>query len=103
MRAITGWLLTSLVFVVGGAVVSADDAQPANKVSGLTIGLPLPNWEGTDDSGKPWKSVDRIGRNIVVLYFYPGDFTGDCIKQAEAYREGLAKLEELGVELVGVS
>lgn len=38
-----------------------------------------------------------------MLYFYPGDFSGGGIKQAEAYRDGLTKIEELGVELVGVS
>jgi peroxiredoxin Q/BCP len=40
---------------------------------------------------------------VIVLYFYPGDFTGGCIKQAEAFRAELAMLTDAGVEVVGVS
>jgi thioredoxin-dependent peroxiredoxin len=38
-----------------------------------------------------------------VMYFYPGDFTGGCTRQAQAYRDALTKIEELGAEIVGVS
>jgi peroxiredoxin Q/BCP len=50
-----------------------------------------------------WKSVDQVGTRIVVLYFYPGDFTGGCTRQAQSYRDAIARLEELGIELVGIS
>jgi peroxiredoxin Q/BCP len=56
-----------------------------------------------DDTGKPWKSADHVGKNIVVVYFYPADFTGGCTKEACGYRDDLGKLKEQGVEVVGVS
>jgi peroxiredoxin len=40
---------------------------------------------------------------VIVMYFYPGDFTGGCIKQAEAFRAGLQMLSDAGVEVIGVS
>jgi peroxiredoxin Q/BCP len=38
-----------------------------------------------------------------VIYFYPGDFTPGCTAQANAFRDAMNKLTELGVEVVGVS
>ena len=38
-----------------------------------------------------------------MIYFYPGDFTPGCTAQANAFRDAMNKLTELGVEVVGVS
>ena len=97
------WLLMALALMVCGTIQAAEDPKPEAPAAGLAVGESLPAFESTDEQGLPWKSADHVGKKVLVLYFYPGDFTGGCIKQAEAYREGLAKLEELGVELVGVS
>ena len=39
----------------------------------------------------------------MVIYFCPGDFTPGCTAQANAFRDAMNKLTELGVEVVGVS
>jgi thioredoxin-dependent peroxiredoxin len=62
-----------------------------------------PAFEATDDSGKTWKSSDVVGKKILVLYFYPADFTGGCTAQACSYRDSIEKLGSKGVEVVGVS
>src|ERR1043165_6399867 len=67
------------------------------------IGDTLPEFQSTDEQGRVWKSADHAGEKLLVLYFYPGDFTGGCIRQAEAFREGLAKLEASGAEVIGIS
>ena len=36
----------------------------------------------TDDAGKAFKSSDVVGKKIVVVYFYPANFTGGCTNQA---------------------
>jgi len=94
----------SLLVVLSLRVVASDDASPppANTL-GVTVGESLPAFECTDDSGKTWRSADHVARKVVVLYFYPGDFTGGCTRQAQAYRDALAKIEELDAEVVGVS
>src|SRR5688500_14295123 len=69
----------------------------------LTVGAVLPAFTCLDDCGQEWKSNQHVGSKVVVIYFYPGDFTSGCTKQAQAFRDGLTRLEELGVELVGVS
>ena len=99
----TRWLMIACVLAAGGVNQAADEPKPAAPAMGLAEGDAVPAFESTDEQSQPWKSADRIGKKVVVLYFYPGDFTGGCVKQAQAYREGLTNIEKLGVELVGVS
>jgi peroxiredoxin Q/BCP len=80
---------------------AAQENEPAKPV--LEEGQVIPAFEAIDDQGLAWKSSDHVGKRVVVLYFYPGDFTGGCIKQAESFRDGLARLAERGIEVVGVS
>jgi thioredoxin-dependent peroxiredoxin len=88
-----------------GWLAHADDvATPAREpAAAVNVGEALPAFEAVDDQGRNWMSKEHTGKNVLVMYFYPGDFTGGCMKQAQAFRDGLARLEELGVELVGVS
>lgn len=69
----------------------------------LKVGDNAPVFESIDDQGKPWKSVDHVGKKILVVYFYPADLTGGCTKQACAFRDDHEKLTAKGVEVVGVS
>src|SRR4051812_24760363 len=69
----------------------------------LKVGDPAPKFEALDDTGKPWKSENHVGKKIMVVYFYPADFTGGCTKEACGYRDDYSKLTEKGVDVVGVS
>jgi peroxiredoxin Q/BCP len=42
----------------------------------LKVGDAAPKFESTDDSGKPWKSEDHVGKKAVVVFFFPAAFTG---------------------------
>ncbi len=67
------------------------------------VGDPAPSFESKGDDGKTFKSADVVGKKVVVIYFYPADFTGGCTKQACAYRDDFKKLTDKGVEVIGVS
>ncbi len=69
----------------------------------LKVGDAAPSFETTADDGKAWKSSDHVGKKVLVLYFYPADFTGGCTKQACAYRDDSKKLTDIGVDVVGIS
>jgi thioredoxin-dependent peroxiredoxin len=69
----------------------------------LKVGDKAPSFEALDDTGKPWKSADHVGKKLIVVYFYPADMTGGCTKQACGFRDDLGKLADKGVEVVGVS
>jgi peroxiredoxin Q/BCP len=69
----------------------------------LKVGDRVPAFQCRDDQGRLWKSRDHIGQRIVVLYFYPSDFSFCCTRQAVRYRDRLRELCDQGVEVVGIS
>jgi peroxiredoxin Q/BCP len=96
--ALTGWVVTWMLASPAGRLRAADD-KPVD----LEVGASAPAFEGIDDAGKAWKSADHVGHKVVVLYFYPGDFTPGCTAQARSFRDSMNKLIEHGVEVIGVS
>jgi len=92
MRFTTVLAGLALVALLGG--LKAEDVK---------VGEKAPVFDGTDESGKAWKSADHVGKKVVVVYFYPADFTGGCTKQACSFRDDFQKLVDKGVEVVGIS
>jgi len=62
-----------------------------------------PSFEGQDQDGKTVKLADLAGKKIVLLYFYPKDFTGGCTKEACGFRDRMGDLAKDNVEVIGVS
>jgi thioredoxin-dependent peroxiredoxin len=62
-----------------------------------------PLFTGQDQDGKEFKLADLIGKKIVLLYFYPKDFTGGCTKEACGLRDRMGELQTNNVEVIGVS
>lgn len=69
----------------------------------LKVGDKAPIFEAFDEDGKIWKSADYAGKKILVVYFYPAAMTGGCTKQACSFRDDKSNLEELDVEVIGIS
>lgn len=86
---------------LAGAVLCSLSA--ALVAADLNVGDSAPKFSAKDDTGADWKSADHIGKKVVVVYFYPADFTGGCTKQACGFRDDLDQLSKQGVEVVGVS
>jgi peroxiredoxin Q/BCP len=68
----------------------------------LEAGQTAPAFALKDQSGKVHQLSDYAGKWLVV-YFYPKDDTPGCTKEACHFRDDIAKLRELGVELLGIS
>lgn len=83
--------------------ISVNRTRAADDAAGLKEGEAFPKFASVDDQGLAWNSADHVGKKVLVLYVYPGDFTGGCNKQARSFREGLQKLAEHDVEVVGLS
>jgi peroxiredoxin Q/BCP len=107
MRSLTRWsiglfILGALALVVSGPT-TAGEKKGKGKGPTVKVGDKAPVVESVDETGKPWKSSDVVGKKILVLYFYPADFTGGCTKQACGFRDDVEKLSSQGVQVVGVS
>lgn len=107
MSAKTSWLVTTWM-VVCAAIQAAEEPQSAAKPEAINpfvvaVGDAAPAFKGIDDLGKAWNSAEHVGKNYTVIYFYPADFTGGCIKQAETFRDTMNQLTEQGVTVLGIS
>jgi peroxiredoxin Q/BCP len=67
------------------------------------VGDTAPLIQGLDQDGKTVKLADFIGKKVVLLYFYPKDFTGGCTKEACGLRDRMGDLKTNNVEVIGVS
>ena len=69
----------------------------------LKIGDLAPEFSLMNDKGLPVSLKDYRGKNIVVLYFYPKDFTSGCTTEACSFRDDYALYQTKGVVVIGVS
>jgi len=91
------WL--KYLFVAGSVLFSTTVIQAAMPKVGDTA----PLFTGQDQDGKTVNLADLIGKKIVLLYFYPKDFTSGCTKEACGFRDRMSELQKDNVEIVGVS
>jgi peroxiredoxin Q/BCP len=97
-RTLASGILGVLTLAAYGGLAAADDPK-----EDLKLGDAAPTFEGVDDLGLPWKSADHVRAKYLVVYFYPGDFTPGCTRQAQNFRDAMNKLADEGVKVVGVS
>jgi peroxiredoxin len=71
-------------------------------MNGPDIGDRAPGFSLLDTERKPRTLDEFLGRNLVVA-FYPGAFTSVCTKEMCAFRDSLARLEELDSGVAGIS
>jgi len=69
----------------------------------LKVGDKAPDFTLMDERGLPMSLKDFLGKNPIVLYFYPKDFTPGCTAEACSFRDDYKVYEEKGAVVVGVS
>jgi peroxiredoxin Q/BCP len=69
----------------------------------LKVGDKLPNFKAKDTNGNLFDSQDYIGKQPLVIYFYPKDETKVCTEQACSFRDNYEEFKELGAEIIGIS
>jgi thioredoxin-dependent peroxiredoxin len=68
----------------------------------IDVGDTAPEFALAGTGGRTYRLSEYRGR-WVILAFYPGDFTLVCTRQFCSYRDGDDRLDELGVEVLGIS
>jgi peroxiredoxin Q/BCP len=69
----------------------------------LRPGDKAPLVEGKDQDGNKWKLSKEIGKDVVLLYFYPKDDTKGCTKEACSLRDKMMDFKANDVKVYGVS
>ena len=67
------------------------------------IGKPAPDFTLPSTIGEPITLKQYKNKKTVVLYFYPKDDTPGCTKEACAFRDMNAEMEQHNVVVIGVS
>jgi peroxiredoxin Q/BCP len=95
------WTLPLAGLLLAGSLFA--DFEETELRAFVKPGDPAPAFAATDDRGRPWRLGDHVGRRVIVLYFYWGDFLPPCTKEALAFRKERGRLSAAGVQVVGVS
>jgi len=90
-------------FTTAGLSAAEENSHTTNAHVDLSVGAAAPIFKSIDDRGRPWASGDHVGKQYVVIYFYPADFTTGCTKQAESFRDTMNTLTDQDVAVIGVS
>jgi peroxiredoxin Q/BCP len=69
----------------------------------LKVGDKVPDFASIDTNRNEFKSQDYLGKQWIVLYFYPKDDTPGCTAQACGFRDSYQDFKDLGAEVIGVS
>src|SRR5579863_4371362 len=85
----------SALILLGGAVIYAADAPPAE-------GTKAPGFTLKSQEGKEVSLKDYRGK-WVVLYFYPKDMTPGCTIEAHNFQRDQAMYDKMNAAIVGVS
>jgi peroxiredoxin Q/BCP len=67
------------------------------------LGKKAPDFKLADADGNTIALKDLIGRNNLVLYFYPKDMTPGCTIEACSFRDNDSRIRALGAQVVGIS
>jgi peroxiredoxin Q/BCP len=69
----------------------------------LKVGDKAPDFSLLDEHGLPVSLKDYLGKKVVVLYFYPKDFTSGCTAEACNFRDNYKPYQDKGAVVIGVS
>ncbi len=93
---LAGWIFAGIVLLAIAVAVEERSGL-------LRVGDPAPDFTATLADGSRFRLTDYRGKNPVVLFFYPADFTLGCTQQACAFRESYSDLLDAGAVLIGIS
>ncbi len=69
----------------------------------INVGDTAPDFELPDAQGEIVRLGDALENGRTIVYFYPADFTPVCTAEACAFRDEYEGLEEIGVQIIGIS
>lgn len=69
----------------------------------VQVGDKMPDFTLPAQSGAPVSLSAFLGKQYVVLYFYPKDSNSICTAQACAFRDSYEDFKRLGAEVIGIS
>lgn len=66
-------------------------------------GTSLPDFELKDQHGALFSSTSIKGKQAVVIYFYPKNFTAECTREACSFRDSFEDFTAEDIKVIGIS
>jgi peroxiredoxin Q/BCP len=63
----------------------------------------IPDFELSDQQGKPFRISAYLGKKNLVIFFYPKNETPGCTAEACSFRDSYVELVGMGAEVIGIS
>jgi len=89
-----------LLLVLPIALATAAKAQTKKH---LEVGDPVPVFTLKDQDGKTFDMKNEIGKQILVIYFYPKDESMVCTKEACSFRDSFNDFTKAGAKVIGIN
>lgn len=74
-----------------------------NSKSQLKVGDKVPAFELKDQDGNTFNINSVLGKQPLVIYFYPKDETSVCTKEACSFRDSYTAFSQYGAKVIGIS
>ena len=95
-------LIISLM-VWGLLFVAPSNTLSAQSVNKIEVGSHIPDFKLPDQDGRIFDIRSVIGKNNLVIYFYPKDGTSGCTKEACSFRDNLDQFKKSNATIIGIS
>lgn len=69
----------------------------------LKVGDTMPAFTLTDQDGKQFSSTGLIGKQVLVIYFYPKDESLVCTKEACSFKDSNDDFIKAGAKVIGIN
>jgi len=69
----------------------------------IQVGDRCPSFSLQDQHGKMISIDALIGTKILVIYFYPKDYSSGCTAEACSFRDSYEDFKDAGCEVIGIS
>lgn len=69
----------------------------------LKVGDKVPLFTLKDQNGGDFDIAQLLGKQTLVLYFYPKNYTPGCTREACGFRDSYEEFTALGAQVIGIS
>ena len=89
-----------MMFVVASALIFSNAQEDSDKVE---VGSKIPSFSLNDQNGNMFAIDSVLGKQNLVIYFYPEDDTPGCTAQACSFRDQYDVFAEADAMIIGIS
>jgi peroxiredoxin Q/BCP len=94
--------MKNLLLICALFTLTINQSQAQSKKH-LEVGDPAPAFSLKDQDGKSFTLANHIGKDILVIYFYPKDESMVCTKEACAFRDSFDAFTKAGAKVIGIN